>query len=55
MCVPGKLFQPSVMFEGKAGAYLPLEGRLVALSTNIRLGWKHLPGTNKHSSLLLKS
>jgi hypothetical protein len=24
----------------------PLQGRLLALPTNIRLGWKGLPGTN---------
>jgi hypothetical protein len=24
----------------------PLEGRLLALPTNIRLGWKSMPGTN---------
>jgi hypothetical protein len=29
-------------------------GRLLALSTNIRLGWQYLPG-KKHSSLLRKS
>ncbi len=46
--VPGKHFQPSLMFAGKAGAY-PSEallGRLLALITNIRLSWKGLPGTN---------
>ncbi len=52
MFVPGKHFEPILMFEGKAGAYLveylssaPLEGRLLALPTNTRLGWKSLPGT----------
>jgi hypothetical protein len=41
------------MFATKAGAYLikpisvaPLMGRLMAVATNIRLGWKGLPGTN---------
>jgi hypothetical protein len=35
------------MFAGKARAY-PNEApfRLLALPTNIRLGWKGLPGTN---------
>jgi hypothetical protein len=38
------------MFEIKAGA-CPIEapilyGRLLASSTNIRFGWKGLPGTN---------
>ncbi len=53
MFVPGKPFQPSQMFVGIAGAYLVEEpsgasllGRLQASSTNIRLGWKGLPGTN---------
>ena len=53
MFVYGKLFQPSLMFVGKAGAY-PREERLkvallgyaLALPANIRLGWKSLPGTN---------
>ncbi len=51
--VPGKPFQPSLMFAGKAGAYpseaplgAPHKGRLLASPTNIRLGWKGLPGTN---------
>jgi hypothetical protein len=50
--VPGKPFQSSILFEGKAGAYLsevpfivPLEGRPLALPANIRLGWKGFPGT----------
>ncbi len=45
--VPGDLFQPNPMFIGKAGAYLseapygaPLKRKLLALSSNIRLGWK---------------
>ncbi len=56
MYVPGKPFQPSLMFAGKAGAY-PSEApfrcsslgsypRLWALPTNIRLGWNGLKGTN---------
>jgi len=51
--VPGKPFQPCLVFAGKAGAYLsespfktPLYGRLLALPTNTRQGWKGLPGTN---------
>ncbi len=53
MVVPGKPFQPSIMFVGEAEArafpYLsdaPLKGRFMALPTNIRLGWKGLPGKN---------
>ncbi len=41
------------MFVGKAErtqvkhlSDAPLKGRLLALPTNIRLGWKGLPGTN---------
>jgi hypothetical protein len=51
--VPGKPFQPSQMFAGKAVAYpseeplrCPVWGRLLALPTNIRLCWKGLPRTN---------
>jgi hypothetical protein len=48
--VPGKPFKPSLMFVGKAGAYLrvePLRGAsLTTLLINIRLGWKGLPGTD---------
>ncbi len=46
------LFQDSIVFEGKAGAYPskthsdPLKGRLLALSTKNRQGWKGLPGAN---------
>ncbi len=55
MFVPGKPLHPSLMFAGKleptqvtrvkqlSGA--PLEGRPLALPTNIRLGWRDLPGT----------
>ncbi len=46
------------MFADKAGAYLsealsstPIKGRLLASTTNIRLGWKGLPETN---TLLLR-
>ncbi len=49
MFVPNKPFQPSLMFEGKAGAYLSeaqLLERLLALPTNIRIGWKGLPVIN---------
>jgi hypothetical protein len=45
------------MFEGKPGAYsievnsgVPIQGRLLAFPTNIRLGWKGFPG-KKHSGL----
>jgi hypothetical protein len=41
------------MFACKAGTYLseapfrcPTLGRLLALTANIRQGWKELPGTN---------
>ncbi len=48
--VPGKPFQPSLMFAGPYRSESPLDapllGRLLALSTNIRLGWKGLPGKN---------
>jgi hypothetical protein len=51
--VPGKPLQPCLMFVVKAGAYLreaPFRwstlGRPLALPTNIRLGWRGLPGTN---------
>ncbi len=44
----------SLDFVNKAGAYLgkakaagaPVQGRLLALITNIRIGGKALPGTN---------
>jgi hypothetical protein len=58
---PRKLLRPSVMFEGKARAFLKGEPlrihRLVlALPANIRLGWKDQPDTNsqvywEHSSI----
>jgi len=44
--VPGKAFQPSLLFDDKAGAYQigpPFKGRLLTLPTNIRLGCKELP------------
>jgi hypothetical protein len=41
--VPDKHFQPSLMFGGEAGAY---RSEALASPTNIRLGWKGLPGTN---------
>jgi hypothetical protein len=60
--IPGKPFQPSLMYVINAGAYprgrpvavksfitlAPerLKGRLLALHTIVRLGWKTLPGTN---------
>jgi hypothetical protein len=37
------------MFVNKAGAYpskAPFQGRLLALPSNIRLGWKNLPRAN---------
>ncbi len=53
MFVAGKPVQPSTVFAGKAWACpvkhisgTPLKGKLLALPTNIRLGWKSLPGTN---------
>ncbi len=53
MFAAGKTFQKSIVFARKAGAY-PIEtpfraliqGRLLALPTNNKLGWKCLPGTN---------
>ncbi len=48
MFLPGKPFQSSIMFAGKAGAY-PSEApfRYSNLGyANIRLGWKGLPRTN---------
>ncbi len=60
LCIP---VQPSLMFQSKAGAYSRIVhqrctslGQSLALLTNIRLGWKGLPGTNsrayyKHSSI----
>jgi hypothetical protein len=48
--VPGKPLQPRLMFVGNARAYLseaPFRCfTLGALPTNIRLGWKGLPGTS---------
>jgi len=51
--VPDKPLQPCLMFAGKAGAYpseapfrYSLLGSLLALPTNITLGWKSLLGTN---------
>jgi hypothetical protein len=41
---PGKPFQPTLMFIGKA--ICSTLGRLLALLTNNRLGWKDLPRTN---------
>jgi hypothetical protein len=46
---PGRPFQPSLILANKAGAY-PSEtlsgAPLLALPTNIILGWKGLPGAN---------
>jgi hypothetical protein len=47
--VPGKPFQPSLVFAGKARAYpseAPFRCKLLASPTNITLDWKGLPGTN---------
>jgi hypothetical protein len=44
--VHGKPFQSSLMFAGKHLPDAPHEGMLLALLTNITLGWKGLPGTN---------
>jgi hypothetical protein len=47
--VTGKIFQPSLMFAGKAGAYPSegqLQGRLLTLPKNVRLDWKGLPVTH---------
>jgi len=46
-----KSFQPSLMFISKAVSYYRVKpllqlGRLLAVPTNIGLGWKGLPGTN---------
>ncbi len=52
MFVLGKLFELSLMFPVKAIIRVkllsggPLKGKLLALSTNITLGWKGLLGTN---------
>jgi hypothetical protein len=49
MFVTDRPFQPRMMFTSKAGAKLssaPLEGRLLALPTNIRPGWKGLRERN---------
>ncbi len=48
MFVRGKPFQPSLMFESKAGTYLSREifTILQDLPANIRQDWKSLPGTN---------
>jgi hypothetical protein len=56
MFVTCKVLQPSLMFGGKAGAYSAPErsppwDRILALPTNIRLGWKGLPVTNPRSLL----
>ncbi len=53
MFVPDKPFQPTPIFAIKPEPSRvrhisgdPLYDRLLALPTNIRLGWKGLPGTN---------
>ncbi len=43
MFVTGRSFQPNLMFEGKARS-LPRWD--LPILTNIRPGWKGLPGTN---------
>ncbi len=55
--VPGKPFQPSLLFAGNSGAY-PSEapfrcstiGQAPSLSHRNRLGWRGLPGTNIYIS-----
>ncbi len=49
---PGKPKLPGPIFVSKPGAYL---GRLLALLTNIRLGWKVLPRINRLKHLSLAS
>jgi hypothetical protein len=51
--VPGRPFQPRLMFAGKARAYhseaafrYALLGKLQALVADIKQGWKDLPGIN---------
>jgi hypothetical protein len=51
--VPGKLFQPSLMFVGKARGHPRVEhlkgaslGQARSLLANIGVGWKSLPGKN---------
>jgi hypothetical protein len=51
MFVPVKPFQPSsqvrpMSTQVKHISGAPPKGKLVALPTNIRLGWKSLPGSN---------
>ncbi len=46
---PGKLFQFSLMFESKAGAYsidAPFRCPIVGVSPDLTRRWKGLPGTN---------
>ncbi len=45
MFAPGRLFQPSLIFESKSRAYLS-EAQHLALSRKIGLSWKGLPSTN---------
>ncbi len=48
MFVPGKPFQPSLMIEPPQMKHLssaPIQGKLLASRTIIRLGWKGLPRT----------
>jgi hypothetical protein len=51
--VPGRPFQPSLIFWIRPVAYLRVEhpksaslSYATVLPVNIRLGWKDLPGTN---------
>ncbi len=53
MFVPGKPFQPSLMFAGKAGSYpsehlsgAPILSSLLDSPTNAILAWKGFPRTN---------
>ncbi len=45
MFVPWQPFQPNLMFADKVWS-LSLSGVAQALLTNIKLGWKGLPGTS---------
>jgi len=53
--VPGKPFQPSLMFAGKAGAYPRVE-HLMVLWSGRPLGWfKFAPGWGANPVSLLQS
>jgi hypothetical protein len=49
MLVPRKALQPSLMFAGKALAYLsetPFRCSTLGLASGLTKGWKGLPGAN---------